>query len=116
MNTEENKRILAQNIRYYMDLKGVTNQQLCADLGFKYTTFLEWIKGRSYPRIGSVEKLAHYFGCEKSDLIEDRFGKPAGDDGRSENQRKLISFAKSVPAEKAGLALRVMQSVVEDNS
>ena len=116
MNTVENKKILAENILYYMDLKGVTKQQVCASLDIKYSTFVEWIKGRAYPRIGAVEKLANYFGCEKSDLIEDRRKKDAGDDGLSESQRALIQFAETVPADKAALVLRVMQTILEDNA
>ena len=115
MNTEENKRILAQNILCYMDKKGVTKQQVCADLNLKYTTFVEWIKGRAYPRIGAVETLANYFGCEKSDLIEDRRKKDAEDDVLSEKQRALISFAQSVPEHKAEMILRVMKSILEDD-
>lgn len=72
MADEQNKRIMAANIRRYMDAKGVTNQQVCDALGFKYTTFLDWIKGVTYPRIGKVEAMANYFGCEKSDLIEEK--------------------------------------------
>lgn len=67
-----NKEIMAKNIKKYMDRKGISNQKICADLGFKYTTFLDWIKGVTYPRIGKVEAMADYFGCEKSDLIEDK--------------------------------------------
>lgn len=115
MNTAENKQILARNIQYYMDLKGVTKQQLCSDLDFKYTTFMEWFKGRAYPRIGAVETLAHYFGCEKSDLIEDRLNKPAEDDGFSEKKRALIQFASMVPDDKVDMILRVMRSIAEDN-
>ena len=116
MNTAKNKKILARNILYYMESKGVTNQQVCFDLNIKYTTFMEWIKGRAYPRIGAVEKLAQYFGCEKSDLIEDRSAKAAKDDGLSESQRALIRFAETIPADKAELALRVMQSIVGDDA
>ena len=115
MNTAENKQILAQNILYYMELKGVTKQQLCATLDIKYSTFVEWIKGRAYPRIGAVEVLANYFGCEKSDLIEDRRKKDAGDDSLSENQRALIMFAQTVPENKAEMILRVMKSILEDD-
>ena len=113
MNIAENKQILADNILYYMDVKGVTKQQLCAALDIKYSTFVEWIKGRAYPRIGAVEKLARYFGCEKSDLREDRRTKAAKDDGLSESQRALIQFAETVSAENAPLALRVLQSLLE---
>lgn len=72
MQTEENKKIMARNIRRYMEQKGVTNQQLCEDLGFKYTTFLDWIKAVTYPRIGKIEAMAEYFGIQKSDLIEEK--------------------------------------------
>ena len=72
MNDKLNKEIMARNIKRYMEMKGVTNQQLCDALGFKYTTFLDWIKGVTYPRIGKIEAMANYFGCEKSDLIEDK--------------------------------------------
>ncbi len=72
MSDNRNKEIMARNIRRYMDMKGVTNQQLCDALDFKYTTFMDWIKGVTYPRIGKVEAMANYFGCEKSDLIEEK--------------------------------------------
>ena len=72
--SDQNKKIMARNIKRFMEQKGVTNQQLCDDLGFKYTTFMDWIKAVTYPRIGKVEAMANYFGCEKSDLIEDKTG------------------------------------------
>lgn len=72
MGTETNKKIMAANIKRYMEIKGVTNQQLCDALDFKYTTFMDWIKAVTYPRIGKVEAMANYFGCEKSDLIEEK--------------------------------------------
>jgi transcriptional regulator with XRE-family HTH domain len=72
VNTDRNKEIMATNIKRYMAMKGVTNQQLCDALDFKYTTFMDWIKGVTYPRIGKVEAMANYFGCEKSDLIEEK--------------------------------------------
>ena len=113
MHTDEHKQIMAANIKRYMDAKGVTNQQLCADLGFKYTTFIDWINAVTYPRIGKVEAMANYFGIQKSDLIEEK--KPAAGDGLTDGQRKLIDFAKTVPEDKAEMILRVIQSIVESD-
>lgn len=113
MNAEENKRIMARNIKRFMERKGVTNQQVCDALGFKYTTFMDWIKGVTYPRIGKVEAMAQYFGCEKSDLIEDKKEKPTEYDGLSEKRKALIDFAKSVPEDKADMILKVIRSIVE---
>lgn len=113
MNTEENKQIMARNIQRYMEQRGVTRQQLCDDLDIKYTTLRDWLKGITYPRIGKVEAMANYFGCEKSDLIEDKKEKPTKYDGLTDKQKLLIDFAKSVPDDKAGLILQVMKSIVE---
>lgn len=111
MQAEENKKIMAQNIKRYMDRKGVTNQQLCEDLGFKYTTFMDWIKAVTYPRIGKIEAMADYFGIQKSDLIEEK-EKPVTDDGLTENQRKLIDFAEQLSDDQAEKVLRLMQSIL----
>lgn len=35
-------------------------------------------------------------------------------DGLSENQKKLIDFARTVPEDKAAMILKVIQSIVED--
>lgn len=81
---------MARNIKKYMERKGVSNQMLCDDLGFKYTTFMDWIKGVTYPRIGKVEAMAQYFGCEKSDLIEDKENQPTVSDGPPDLDREII--------------------------
>lgn len=115
MNTEENKQIMARNIKRYMEKKGVTNQQLCDALDFKYTTFMDWIKGVTYPRIGKVEAMANYFGCEKSDLIEDKKEQPTETDRLSEKRKALIDFAMSVPEDKAEMILQVMKTILKND-
>lgn len=66
-----NKKIIAKNIQYYMDLYNKTRNDICQDLGIKYTTFTDWIKANTYPRIDKIELMANYFNIEKSDLIEE---------------------------------------------
>ena len=65
-----NKQIMADNIAYYMKLKGIDRNQLCEDLDFKYSTVSERLSANKYPRIDSIEKMANYFGISKSKLIE----------------------------------------------
>lgn len=67
-----NKQIMADNIAYYMSVKGVDRNQLCDDLNFKYSTVSEWLVAKKYPRIDKIEIMAAYFGITKSDLIEER--------------------------------------------
>lgn len=111
MNADRNKEIMARNIKRYMDMKGVTNQQLCDALDFKYTTFMDWIKGVTYPRIGKVEAMANYFGCEKSDLIEDKEKPTVIDDGLSDELKELIDHLKTLPEDKIQMLLQVAKSI-----
>lgn len=68
----ENKEIFANNLKYYMNKKGIDRNTLCSELDLKYTTVRDWLKGITYPRIGKIELLANYFGINKSDLIENK--------------------------------------------
>ena len=66
-----NKKIMAKNIQYYMDLFGKTRKDMCQALNVKYTTFTDWVNANTYPRIDKIELMANYFNIEKSDLIEE---------------------------------------------
>ena len=66
-----NKKIMARNIQYYLELNHKDRNDLVRDLGFKYTTISNWLQGLKYPRIDKIEILANYFGINKSDLVEE---------------------------------------------
>ncbi len=72
MSSIGNKIVFSKNLRSLMEKIGKDRKQVCADLGFKYTTFTDWYNGNKYPRIDKIEMLADYFGVLKSDLIEDK--------------------------------------------
>lgn len=70
-NSLGNKEIMARNIQRLMDKYGKDRNDVCKDLGISYTTFTDWVKGKTYPRIDKIEMLANYFHVSKSDLVED---------------------------------------------
>lgn len=111
MKADENKQIMAKNIQYYMDRRGISRQQLCDALDIKYTTLRDWLKGITYPRIGKVEAMANYFGCEKSDLIEEKKEKSTEPDGLSEEMEDLIECIKKLPEDKIQMLLQVARSI-----
>lgn len=67
-----NKEIMAKNIRYYMERKGLNAKDFSIELNFKYSTVLDWLNAKTYPRIDKIEMMANYFNIEKSDLVEDK--------------------------------------------
>lgn len=65
-----NKEIFAQNLNYYMNEKKKSRKEVANSIGVSYFTFTDWVKGKTYPRMDKVEKLAKYFDIKISDLVE----------------------------------------------
>lgn len=117
MSSLGKKEILSKNLKWYIERSGKDRGELAEIWGFPYSTVSEWINAKKYPRIDRIQIMADYFGITISDLIEDKSNddieKSATDDGLTEEQQALIDFARSLPEDKAALALRLLQSIVE---
>ncbi len=72
MSSLGNKKIMAKNLRYYIEKSGKERRELAEIWGFPYSTVSEWVNGKKYPRIDRIEIMADYFGILKSDLIEEK--------------------------------------------
>lgn len=70
-STLGNKEIMASNIRRNLDKLGLNTKEFSNKLNFKYTTVLDWVNAKTYPRIDKIEKMANFFGIEKSELVEE---------------------------------------------
>ena len=66
------KEVFSKNLQYFMKLKGISQKELAENIGVSAPTLNEWIKAKKYPRIDKIERLADYFKCLKSDLIEEK--------------------------------------------
>lgn len=84
-----NKTVIAANIKRFMTEKGINAKELSKILSVPYTTVLSWIKADNYPRIDKIEKMSDYFGCLKSDLIEDKTKQPVQDE-LSERKKEFM--------------------------
>lgn len=71
MGQLSNKAIMAININRLLRLKGERASDLSRAIDTPYSTVAEWVNGRAYPRIDSIEAMAAHFGVDKSDLIEE---------------------------------------------
>ena len=66
------REIFSKNLNRKMKEAGITRTDICDSLGFSYYTVTDWVKGKKMPRMDKIEKLAKYFGCLISDLIEEK--------------------------------------------
>ncbi len=97
-----NKEIMSKNIQYYMDKHGKTRLEMCDALGVKYTTFTDWVKGNSYPRIDKIELMANYFGIEKSDLVEEK-----------NNRNRKVTTINVLGRVAAGIPIEAIEDIVD---
>ena len=68
MNNKERMQIIATNITNYRKAKGITQKELAAAIGISQSTMTEYMKLRTAPSFGVIQKLADYFGVKKSDI------------------------------------------------
>ena len=72
MTDEEQKRIFAANLSYYVNASGKMQKDIASDLKVPRQTFNGWCKGVSIPTMGKVQKIADYFNIGKSDLLDNK--------------------------------------------
>lgn len=70
MSALGNKQVMAQNIKMYMEDKGISRKEFCKRLGFAYSTVTDWLNAEKYPRIDKIDMMATFFGVSKADLVE----------------------------------------------
>ncbi|WP_416037512.1 helix-turn-helix domain-containing protein [Lactococcus formosensis] len=66
-----NKEIMSENIKRHLNNKRLNVKEFAEIMGFKYTTVLDWVNAKTYPRIDKIELMARYFNIDKSDLVEE---------------------------------------------
>lgn len=108
MDSLGNKDIFSRNLRRLMQRFGKDRNQICDDLGFKYSTFNDWYNGKKYPRIDKIEMLANYFGVLKSDLIEEKENTP-GEQALTEGEKTLLDLFRQVPADQQAMVLQMIR-------
>ena len=82
------KTIFSTNLKRKMEESGKTRMDICNALGFSYYTITDWVNGKKMPRMDKVEKLAKYFDCLISELIEEK--KQSTDSELSIKKREFI--------------------------
>ena len=92
-NANYNKQIMAEHIKEKLNQNDMTAKEFSDKLGFKYTTVLDWIHAKTYPRIDKIEKMANFFGVDKADLIEPHRASKEDDEKPLTRNQKLIAYS-----------------------
>lgn len=71
MTDKEQKMIFSTNLNRLLSATGKTQKEVAEVIGVSPQTFNTWCRCIALPRMGKVQRLADYFGVNKSDLIDE---------------------------------------------
>lgn len=101
MTDEEQRRIFAKNLRYYLDLNNMQQKELASVLEIQPSTITNWLKQTAMPQVSTIQKIADYFRIGKSDLVDEKL------DNDSELDTRIISDVRIVNMIKMFYSLSV---------
>ena len=67
---ENARRVFAANLLQLLAERGMSQSDLANALGLTPSTVSDWCTGKKYPRVGSLQLLADYFGTARGRLTE----------------------------------------------
>lgn len=71
--TEDRQRLIfSNNLRRLIDVSSKTQKEVADAIGVSQQIMNVWVRGKAIPRMGKIQRLADYFGVEKSDLIDEK--------------------------------------------
>lgn len=103
-----NKEIFSRNLIRYLEISGKTQKEVAQAIGVSTGTFCDWTKGRLYPRMNKLQKLAEYFGIKKSDLVEDV---NVASESVSDKEQLVLDLFHKIPDDKKDFAIKMLQSI-----
>ena len=71
MKEKNFNEIFSKNLRYYMDIKEISQNALAKELDVSPTSVNNWYNGYKIPRMDKVDKICMLFHITRSDLIEE---------------------------------------------
>ena len=107
-----NKEVMSRNIKKQISQRGLNAKDFANDIGFKYTTVLDWLNAKTYPRIDKIEMMANYFNVEKSDLVEEESSRASSVD--TPQLRSIQGKAKSLSVADQERLLQLMDLTFQD--
>ena len=82
MSINQNAReVFRQNLKYYMNARGIDQAYIVNKLGLTASTISDWVNGKKYPRVDAMQRLADLLGVTIADLTDDQNARtplPAG--------------------------------------
>jgi transcriptional regulator with XRE-family HTH domain len=102
--------VFSKNLLRYIERSDKTQRELARAVGVSPSTICDWTRGRAYPRMDKLQKLADYFGISKSELVEDNY---VAKETVSKKEQEIIDLFHKIPEEKRESVLSIIRTVID---
>lgn len=92
-----------------------SQRDLAEKMGYNHSTITRIETGKIDIPQSRILQFADVLNVDVAYLMDWGEEKPVQEDELSENVKKLVDFAKSVPDDKVELVLKLMRTIVEDD-
>lgn len=104
------RKIFAKNFREILEEKGIQQNEIANALNLSGATVSDWTRGRGYPRIEAMERLAKYLNVPVTDLMVERGSEAIM---LTEAEHTLISLYRQIPQDKQIGVLKLIEDILE---
>lgn len=66
--SEDAKQVFAQNLKRYLEIRGLTQLELAEHMGCSSSTVSDWCNGKKYPRVDKMQRISDFLGIRMSEL------------------------------------------------
>lgn len=114
MTDQEQRNVFSTNLNALLLRNDKTQLEVAEAINVSPQTFNTWCKGKALPRMGKVQKLADYFGVNKSELID-----PPTEDNSlfktqlSDLEQKILEAYRALPDSKKIALYEFVKSLIE---
>lgn len=71
MTDKEIARIFGLNLKKFLSIYGIKQNELAKRLGVGTSTVNNWVQGQKLPRMSKVDAMCEIFGCSRSAFIDE---------------------------------------------
>jgi len=114
------RETFVRNLRYLMDARGITQADICRELGVSSTTVSDWCTGKKYPRVDVMQRLADLLGVLFSTLTTEDGPKDYEDQVRLEalhqNPRLglLFDHTRKMNSEDVDFMIQMAERIIRE--
>ena len=111
MDNKEFAKIVSKNLKRIAYEQGMTQSDIVNRLHINKATVSSWFNGTRIPRMDKIDMLCEFFGCSRTDIMEQYTGK-SNNSINNDEQRLLDAYREADPITRRNI--RMLLGIVDD--